>query len=256
MDARRVAHCFFDLDGTLVDPRGGIVGSIQYALQTLGEPARDPVFLERFIGPPLAGTFRTLLGTDDAGRIREAIAAYRVRFVATGIHQNIVYEGIPEGLRALCDSGVALRVVTSKPAEYAERIVDARGLRSYFAGVHGSTLDGERTEKGALIRHVLESEGLSPRTVVMVGDRVHDVVGARENGVACVAVRWGYGSPEELHAARPDAIVNTMAELLAYLCARAGGADRLSAQGEDIQGMIVGARGAVIVRASRSGRPV
>jgi phosphoglycolate phosphatase len=70
----------------------------------------------------------------------------------------------------------------------------------------------------------------------MVGDRVHDVVGARENGVACVAVRWGYGSPEELHAARPDAIVNTVGELLAYLCARAGGADRLSAKGDDIQG--------------------
>ena len=222
MDARRVAHCFFDLDGTLVDPRGGIVGSIQYALQTLGEPARDPVFLERFIGPPLAGTFRTLLGTDDAGRIREAIAAYRVRFVAMGIHQNIVYEGIPEGLRALCDSGVALRVVTSKPAEYAERIVDARGLRSYFAGVHGSTLDGERTEKGALIRHVLEAEGLAPRTVVMVGDRVHDVIGARENGVVCVAVRWGFGSREELDAADPDAIADTVAELVALLRDRAG----------------------------------
>jgi phosphoglycolate phosphatase len=256
MEARRIAHGFFDLDGTLVDPREGIVGSIQYALQTLGAPARDPVLLERFIGPPLAGTFRILLGTDDPGRVQEAIAAYRVRFVAMGIHQNIVYEGIPEGLRALCDSGVALRVVTSKPAEYAERIVDARGLRPYFAGVHGSTLDGERTEKGALIRHVLESERLSPGSVVMVGDRVHDVVGARENGVACVAVRWGYGSLEELHAARPDAIVNTVAELLAYFCARTGGADRLSAKGDDIQGMTMGAREGVFSRTFRSGRPV
>ena len=224
MDTRRVAHILFDLDGTLVDPREGIVGSIQYALQALGEPPRDPSYLARFIGPPLAETFRTLLGTDDPGRVWEAIAAYRARFVATGIHQNIVYEGIREGLCALCDAGLALRVVTSKLGEYAERIVDARGLRSYFVGVHGSTLDGERTEKGALIRHVLVSEALPPQAVVMVGDRVHDVVGARENGVACVAVRLGYGSPKELDAADPDEIVDTVAELVALLGDRAGDA--------------------------------
>jgi phosphoglycolate phosphatase len=229
VDGSRVAHIFFDLDGTLVDPREGIVGSIQYALQALGEPARDPRVLERFIGPPLAGTFRTLLGTDDPGRVREAVAAYRVRFVATGIHQNIVYEGVRDGLRALRDSGFALRVVTSKPGEYAEKIVDARGLRSCFAGVYGSTLDGERTEKGALIRHVLFAEALPPQAVLMVGDRVHDVIGARENGVACVAVRWGYGSREELDAAEPDAIVDTMAELVVYLRDRAGGTGCASA---------------------------
>ncbi len=217
MDTRRVAHILFDLDGTLVDPREGIVGSLQYALQALGEPPRDPSSLARFIGPPLAGTFRTLLGTDDPGRLREAIAAYRVRFVATGIHQNILYEGIRDGLRGLCDAGFVLRVVTSKPGEYAERIVEAHRLRSYFAGVHGSTLDGERTEKGALIRNVLDTRSLVPRTVVMVGDRVHDVIGARENGVACVAVRWGFGSREELDAAAPDAIVDTVLELVALL---------------------------------------
>ena len=91
-----------------------------------------------------------------------------------------------------------------------------------FSRACTATLDGERTEKGALIRHVLESDGLSPRTVVMVGDRVHDVVGARENGVACVAVRWGYGSREELDAAEPDGIVGTMEELVAHLRGRPG----------------------------------
>jgi phosphoglycolate phosphatase len=230
MDASRIADIFFDLDGTLVDPREGIVGSIQYALQALGEPACDPSFLTRFIGPPLAGTFRTLLGADDPGRVREAIAAYRVRFAATGIRQNIVYEGIREGLRALSDAGLVLWVVTSKPGEYAERIVDACGLGSVFAGVHGSTLDGERTEKGALIRHVLVAESLSPQTVLMVGDRAHDVVGARENGVACVAVAWGYGSREELDAAEPDGIVDTMTELVGYLRGRAGGTGCVSAE--------------------------
>ena len=82
MRRSRFAHAFFDLDGTLIDPREGIVGSIQYALAALGEPPRDASWLEQFIGPPLAGTFRHLLCTDDPERIQRAIAAYRVRFGA------------------------------------------------------------------------------------------------------------------------------------------------------------------------------
>ena len=211
-------HVFFDLDGTLVDPRDGIVGSIQYALHALGEPTRDASWLERFIGPPLDGTFRQLLGTSDGERVQRAIAAYRVRFGASGVFENGVYDGIREVLCALEKSGRTLFVVTSKPGVYAHKIVDHHGLRRHFRGVYGAELNGERSDKGILIRYVLDEECLSPRDVLMVGDRAHDVVGARENGLACVAVRWGYGSREELAAAKPDAIVESVSELMDWMC--------------------------------------
>jgi len=213
----RFAHVFFDLDGTLIDPRHGIVKSIQYALHALGEPTRDPSSLERFIGPPLAGTFRQLLGTNDGERVQQAIAAYRVRFGASGVFESRVYDGIPEALRALGKSGRGLFVVTSKPGVYARTIVDHHKLRRHFRGVYGAELNGERSDKATLIRYVLDEEGLSPCEVLMVGDRVHDVVGARENGVACVAVGWGYGCREELETARPDAVVESVFELMEWL---------------------------------------
>jgi len=119
-----LVHIFFDLDGTLIDPRDGIVKSIQYALHALGEPTRDPSWLERFIGPPLAGTFRQPLGTNDGERVQQAIAAFRVRFGALGVFESRVYDGIPETLRALEKSGRGLFVVTSKPGVYARTVVD------------------------------------------------------------------------------------------------------------------------------------
>jgi phosphoglycolate phosphatase len=131
-------------------------------------------------------------------------------------------EGMRDVLRTLHASGRSLWVVTSKPTVYSEVIVEHHGLRPYFRKVYGSDLNGDRTDKRVQIRYVLETEGLSPREVLMVGDRSHDVLGARANGVACLAVRWGYGSEGELESARPDAIVRSTAELIALVRGAAG----------------------------------
>lgn len=112
--------------------------------------------------------------------------------------------------------------MTSKPTVYSEVIVEHHRLRPYVRKVYGSELNGDRTDKDLLIRYVLETEGLSPHEVLMVGDRAHDVLGARANGVACLAVRWGYGSEDELESACPDAIVRSTAGLMALVRGAAG----------------------------------
>jgi phosphoglycolate phosphatase len=218
---RQFRHVFFDLDGTLIDPRVGIVGCLQYALEAIGAPVPAAASLERFIGPPLADTFGRLLGAADRERIDRAITAYRVRFGATGLYENRVYEGIRDMLGALRSAGRSSWVVTAKPTVYSARIVEYHGLRAYVRKVHGSELNGARSDKGVLIGHVLETEQLSPREVVMVGDRAHDVLGARANGVASIAVRWGYGSLDELTTARPDLIVGSPAEVVRHVCGAA-----------------------------------
>lgn len=218
---RQFRHVFFDLDGTLIDPRVGIVGCLQYALEAIGAPVPEAASLERFIGPPLADTFGRLLGAADRERIDRAVAAYRVRFGATGLYENRVYEGIRDMLGALRAAGRSLWVVTAKPTVYSARIVVYHGLRAYFRNVHGSELNGDRSDKETLIGHVLEMEQLSFRDVVMIGDRVHDILGARANGVASIAVRWGYGSLDELTTARPDAIVGSPAEVVRHVCGAA-----------------------------------
>ncbi|ADZ70215.1 HAD family hydrolase [Polymorphum gilvum] len=207
----------FDLDGTLTDPFPGITRSIQHALEALGAPVPAAEALRWCIGPPLAESFAVLLGTDDTATLDRAIALYRERYAVTGLFENTLIEGIEPLLRMLADEGRRLFVATSKPYAYAGRIVEHFGLAAAFAKVYGSELDGRRAAKTDLIAYLLAEEGLTAQRCVMVGDRKHDLIGARANRVAAVGVTWGYGSREELAAEAPDAIVDAPRDLAAWL---------------------------------------
>lgn len=210
-------NILFDLDGTLTDPVLGITRCIQHALVELGRPAPDLEGLRRCVGPPLQDSFAELLETGDETLVAEAIRLYRERFKPVGMFENSVYPDVPEGLETLRGLGHRLWVVTSKPHVFALEIVRHFGLDGFFERVHGSELSGVNADKGDLIRHVLAEEAILPERAWMVGDRMHDVVGARRNGVEAIGVLWGYGSEEELRAAAPRRIVASMAELCEVL---------------------------------------
>ena len=196
-----MVNVLFDLDGTLTDPREGIVACLKYALLGLGHDCPSDLDLARFIGPPLKESFAVLLHTADRKQINAAVELYRQRFSSKGMLENTVYPGIHSALTTLRGRGALLFVTTSKPRVFAERIVEHFGLKEYFCAVYGSELDGTRSDKGELIAHVLQAESLSPHSTVMVGDRAHDVVGAKVHGVFPIGVLWGYGSSDELIAA-------------------------------------------------------
>lgn len=196
----------FDLDGTLTDPRVGIIGSIRYALDRLARPCPSDDALAWYIGPPLRSTFATLLATSDTALIERALGLYRERFADIGLYENEVYGGIPAMLDDLRRAGGRLFVATSKPAVFAERIVRHFALDHHFAGVYGPDLDGRFDDKADLLAHLLEREGLAAAAVVMVGDREADVLAARANGVRAIGVLWGYGSRDELQGAGADAV--------------------------------------------------
>jgi phosphoglycolate phosphatase len=208
----------FDLDGTLTDPKEGIRRSIAYALARVDRPPPvDERALDAFIGPPLIDSFRGVLGLDEQTAAR-AVTYYREYFREQGLFENRVYPGIVETLRDLKGRGFNLVVATSKPTEFARRILDHFGLRPFFRRTVGSRLDGRRVSKTAVIGRVLELyPSWSRDAVVMVGDRVHDIVGAAENGIRSVAVLYGYGSEAELLAAHPTAIAPTVGDLLPTL---------------------------------------
>lgn len=204
---------FFDLDGTLTDSRPGIITSMRYALSAVGlEPPAEHALL-RFIGPPTHDAFRELLCSSDPELNAQAIAIYRERYGRLGLFENSVYPGVVTGLRALTQAGATLYVVTSKPEVFATQIIDHFELGQYFKHVYGSELDGERSKKGDLIAHVLPREGLT-KEAWMIGDRLHDVLGAKENGLRSAGVLWGYGSRDELADAGADALFASMPELV------------------------------------------
>jgi len=199
----------FDLDGTLTDPFVGITACIRHALTALGRPAPPADQLRWCIGPPLRDSLATLLGADHAHKADEALAVYRERFGRVGLFENQAYPGIREALAGLQERGHVLRVATSKPAVFARRIIEHFDLARYFTSVDGCELDGTRGDKRSLIAYILREYGLTPGETLMIGDREHDVIGARENGVAAIGVLWGFGSREELEAAGALRLVAT-----------------------------------------------
>jgi len=203
----------FDLDGTLTNPFVGITCSIRYALEKLGRVAPAAESLRWCIGPPLKGAFLRLLDTMDEQLADEAVRLYRERYMATGKFENSIIDGIPEALEALRGDGFQLFVATSKLASYAGDILDHFGLRQYFSALYGSQADGAHAEKEYLICNLLAVESLPPDRAVMIGDRSHDVVGAKANGVPAIGVLWGFGDREELAGAGALRIAASPVEL-------------------------------------------
>ena len=214
MKADRVA--FFDLDGTLTDPKPGICGCVQYALRELGLAAPSQDDLEWVIGPPMIESLRKLVGP---ARADDALKLYRARYGEVGLFENRVYDGIPELLRSLSGEGWRLYVATSKARPYALRIVEHFGLAPFFAETYGSGLDGSLQHKDALLAHALADSGVEARAATMIGDRKFDVLGASANGLPTIGVAWGYGSRAELEQAGAAAIVAQPADVVGALAA-------------------------------------
>ncbi len=208
---------FFDLDGTLTESGEGITKSVQYALEKLGKPEEDLDKLRVFIGPPLMEQFMKYADIDET-EARKAVEYYRERYAVKGIFENRPYDGVENLLRELKGKGYILAVASSKPEYYVTKILDYFNLSSYFAVVVGSEMNGARTSKTEVIEEALKRLNMSDRRkeVLMVGDKEHDVLGARAAGLACVAVGYGYGTKEELTAAQPLKIVASIEELLRF----------------------------------------
>lgn len=210
----------FDLDGTITDPGQGITNSVAYALEKMGVSPPERKELYRFIGPPLMESFAKYYGFPPAAA-QAAVGFYREYFQEKGIYENVLIEGMPALLARLQTAGKALLLATSKPQVYAEEILRYFGIEHYFSFVAGSNLDGTRTAKQEVIAYALHSAQVAAtQTAIMVGDRLHDILGARKMGIASVGVLFGYGSREELAQAGATYIAATPKELEKVLLPR------------------------------------
>ena len=206
-------YILFDLDGTVTDPEVGITLSVAYALRHYGIEVEDARSLRKFIGPPLHDSFIDFYGFSRE-KAFEAVDKYRERFAETGIFENEPYEGIHELLAQLKSEGYIMAIASSKPEVFTKRIIEHFDLSPYFTEVCGSELDGKRTDKAEVITYALEKLG-SPAAedVIMVGDRHHDIVGAKKNGLTSIGVLYGFGSEDELHEAGADYIAASVNDI-------------------------------------------
>ena len=202
---------FFDLDGTLTDPKEGITKCIQYALERLDEDVPPAESLTWCIGPPLQQTFATLVGES---RSQQAIDFYRERFSEVGWSENKRYDGILESLDVLKQQGHILYIATSKPRVYATQIADHFGLTAFFTHIFGSELDGTHTDKADLLKFALRETSAGSNST-MIGDRHHDIRGALLNQMNAIGVTYGYGSRTELAAAGAHLLIESPQQLSA-----------------------------------------
>ena len=200
----------FDLDGTLTDSTEGILKCFEHAITELGFEA--PKDTNSILGPPLRQSFAEFCGMNEQ-QVDEAVRIFRERYSTVGLFENHVYDGIPEMLEKLKSGYKRLMVATSKPQVYAVRIFDKFNLSRYFEFVGGAELDGSRDYKDEVIEYVLAQAGITDRsTVLMIGDRRQDVLGAHKTGIKCMGILWGYGSVEELTQSGADYIAKTPGE--------------------------------------------
>ena len=205
-------HLFFDLDGTLTHSAPGIINSVSYALEKMGRAPLPREELAYFVGPELTEAFREKCGFDRESALA-AIACFREYYTERGIWENSPYPGVREMLKHLSKAGFPLRVATSKPTVFAEKILDRFGLLPFFFRVDGAPLDESQSgDKETVLRSALAACPAPPGSM-MVGDRKYDVAAGRANGLVTVAVTYGYGSREELAAAQPHFTVSSVSAL-------------------------------------------
>lgn len=208
--ARRAV--LFDFDGTIVDPRDGLLDSFVHGLAAVGVEIDDKTALEPLIGPPIRYGLSTYLGLTEPS-LGVAVEAFRHHLGTKGVLEYRPFDGVVELLDDLRASGRTLALVTSKPLPFVELVVEHTGLTVEFATVAAASLDGSLAEKADLVAKALEELAIEPAEAVMVGDREFDVLGARANGVESIGVLWGYGSHAELEAAGADHIADDVDEL-------------------------------------------
>lgn len=211
-------YVLFDLDGTLTESGPGIMNAAKIALNHFGIEENNVGNLHKFVGPPLTESFGQRYGMNEADT-QEAIAVFRKYYNVTGIYENSVFEGIQEMLQQLKSNGLLLSIASSKPRPMIDIVVDHFDIRKYFDVIVGCELDGTRSQKKEVVDEVIRLFGelSGDRAVlehsIMVGDRMYDVNGARECGLECIGVTYGYGTRQELQEAGAAYIVDSVNEL-------------------------------------------
>ncbi len=204
----------FDLDGTLTDPAEGITNSVAYALNKFGIEVQDKRELYKFIGPPLVVAFAEYYGMSYEDS-EKATAFYRETFRVKGLFENRVYDGVVDVLKTLKARGKKLVIATSKPEEFTLRILKHFDLFKYFDFVAAATFDATRNTKDKVIAFALESLNIADKSkVVMIGDRHHDIDGAKENGIDSIGVLYGFGDRKELTEAGATYIAENVEDIL------------------------------------------
>jgi len=211
----KYSNILFDLDGTITDSKIGIINSIKQALSNFNIQENDTVVLNQFLRPPLLDSFKNVykLSESDA---RLALTYYREYYSDKGIFENELFPGIIPLLEKLTNDKKTIYMATSKPTVYAKEIARHFRIGHYFRSIYGSNIDGSRSDKTEIIKYLMATENIDPAQTIMIGDRKHDMIGAKNNGIDSIGVVYGYGGEQEMKETDPTYIIHTTGDLYRF----------------------------------------
>ena len=204
----------FDLDGTLLDTLRDLAASVNYALRSTGMPERTIEEIRWFVGNGVKKLMERAVpeGTDNP-RFEEAYQTFREHYLLHGQDTTVPYEGIMEMLQALKDNGKQIAVVSNKFYKATEEL-----CRHFFGGVVDVAI-GEREgirKKPApdTVEEALRQLNAHSEHAVYVGDSDVDIETAKNSGLPCISVLWGFRDMDFLMAHGATTFVATPHELL------------------------------------------
>ncbi|MFB4205319.1 phosphoglycolate phosphatase [Arhodomonas sp. KWT2] len=218
MSLSRPRAVLFDLDGTLVDSAPDIATAVDRLLAELGrEPVGEALVrhwvgngARRLVARALAG--RRGIDGEPAGT-EAALARFLVLYRERLVERTTIYPGVIELLDALAAAGIPVAVVTNKPEGLARPLLETLGLAARFGAVVGGDTLAEKKPAPAPLAHAAGILGVALADCLMVGDSLTDVSAARNAGIPVACVPYGYREGDAIFEARPEAVVDTLADL-------------------------------------------
>lgn len=189
----------FDFDGTVVDNSEGIYNCIRYALDKKGMEPLSAEALRSFIGPSLFDSFMWHC-TDDKNTAEELVALYRERYKPIGSTEVRVYDGIRELLKKLREDGYITAVCSSKPYDFVRKIAKEQELEELFDGFFCPSFSSHVSDKSELALEGIKQFGVRKEETVLIGDTKFDINSARDAGIECIGVLYGFGEEGEMES--------------------------------------------------------
>jgi phosphoglycolate phosphatase len=210
-----------DLDGTMVDTVGDFEAALRGALGELGYPPVSRAFISRTVGKGTEYLLeRSLAEVGAPADIFEtALVHYQRHYVAINGQHSAVFPGVAEGLAGLRAAGLRLACLTNKPNDFARPLLALKGLDGFFDHAFGGDAFARKKPDPLPLLATCRALGTEPARTLMIGDSQNDADAARAAGCPVVLVSYGYNHGQPAAAARPDAVVDSIAELPALLMA-------------------------------------
>ena len=206
----------WDIDGTLINSKEGLVSSYHYTIDKLNLEKKTDQELASYIGPTPQTNFLTHFNMDKISA-QAAADIFREYYKTKDLFKAYVYDGIDYILENLKKADIHQAIATNKREDYAIDIIKHFGLDKYFDTIHGADNNNKLTKKD-LINNCLSDLNTRPEETIFIGDSASDGIAAAEAGCQFIAVTYGFGFKNSNDTARfnPLLTVNNVDEIIKF----------------------------------------